>query len=131
MKNLDQILEDYANKAGGRAVQYTDEMSFILLPTVTGELQKVVGFQEEVDGQLYYRFEAQICPFSQDVNLMMLLDEAYSHFFGKIIVRDGHFQIAARTISTRTDANIVIAMVKEVAEIASKLRGTIQAEIMA
>jgi hypothetical protein len=131
MKNLDQILEDYANDAGGRAVQYTDEMSLILLPTETGDLQKVVGFQEETEGTLYYRFEAQICPFSQDVNLKMLLDEAYSHFFGKIIVRDGHFHIAARTISNHTDANIIIAMVKEVSEIASKLRSMLQAEVTA
>lgn len=121
--NLDKILEDYANEVGGKIIPYTDSQSIIIMPTSHGRFQRVLGYSRISKSKKvkFLEFDSKVCEFSDSIEIKKYLEEASSHTFSRLIIKDGFLQVASSVIVEHATADLIRDMVKEVSEVADDL----------
>lgn len=122
MLNLDQILDDYSNKVGGKVIPYTDDKSVIVIPTKHGRYQQVIGWSKKTKDYKFLEFDSKVCKYSPEVDLRPLLEEAATRYvFARLIIKDGYLQVASSVVVEHATPELITDMVKEVAEEADDL----------
>lgn len=120
---LSEILEDYMNDVGGKIINYSDNQSLIMIPTKHNRYQKVLGWKRDSGEKnfSFIEFDSKICEITNNIDLRKYLEKADIFTFSRLIIRDGFLQIASSLLIDLATPELIMNMVKEVAEEADNL----------
>lgn len=115
MLNLDQIVENYAKEIGGKVIPYTDNKSVIIVPTFEGRFQKVIGWTRYGKKYKLLEFNSKVCPYSDELSLAELLENASTYCFTRLILKDNYLEVAAAIVVEHANESLIKDLIYEVA----------------
>lgn len=115
MLNLDQIVENYAKEIGGKVIPYTDNTSVLVVPTFEGRFQKVIGHTRYGKKYKLLEFNSKVCPYSEDLSLAELLEDASTYCFTRLILKEGYLEVAAAIVVEHANEYLIRDLIYEVA----------------
>ena len=121
MLNLDKILEEYANKVGGKVIPYTNTQSVIVLPTKHDRFQKVFAYSNQTQVYKFVEFYSKVTEYNADIDLKPLMEEASQFTFSRIMIKNNDINVAAAVVVDHATEDIIKDMVREVADVADDL----------
>jgi len=120
--NLDQILDDYADKVGGKVIPYTEDQSVIVIPTKHGRFQQVIGWTKKTKDYKFLEFDSKVCRYTPDIDLKNLMELAATKYvFARLIIKNDFIQLASSVVLDHATPELITDMIKEVANEADEL----------
>jgi hypothetical protein len=125
MIDLDKVLDEYANKVGGKVIPYTDSQSVLTIPTSKGRFQSVIGWSKMMKDYKFLEFDSKVCKYDSSLDLKKVLEESSHYTFARLVIKDEYLQVAAAVIVEHATEDLIYDMVREVAETADDLEDRI------
>lgn len=120
--DLTKFMKQYADEIRGQYIEYTQNLSVIIIPVSGNRFQTVMGNIKQ--SSLYNRpviiFTSKVCPMNDSIDFKMLLEQTAYFNYCRFTIAENYLQVEAVSSLAGVNEQDIKEMLQEVANIADQ-----------
>lgn len=120
--DLTKFMKQYADEIRGQYIEYTQNLSVIIIPVSGNRYQTVMGNIKQ--SSLYNRpviiFTSKVCPMNDGIDFKMLLEQTAYFNYCRFTIAENYLQVEAVSSLAGVNEQDIKEMLQEVANIADQ-----------
>ncbi|MBL7846087.1 MAG: hypothetical protein JNL40_01370 [Cyclobacteriaceae bacterium] len=120
--DLTKFMKQYADEIRGQYIEYTQNLSVIIMPVSGNRFQTVMGNIKQ--SSLYNRpviiFTSKVCPMNDSIDFKMLLEQTAYFNYCRFTIAENYLQVEAVSSLAGVNEQDIKEMLQEVANIADQ-----------
>lgn len=120
--DLNSFMQRYAEEINGQYSEYDNQKSIIIVPLPDERFQTVIGNlrHNKRYNKVGIEFSSNVCPYTQEMDLKVLLEENANLNHAKFVLRDNFLKVEASSFLDSATEEIIKEIIQEVANIADE-----------